>query len=87
MSPESRFDNVKLGIICETCTLESRCLVREVVACSASQLWEVFWCVDCPARGFVNVSVQENRLTIYTFAESSPIAKHWQHTWTDWDTP
>ena len=70
------FGKIPLGDkICKKCTLDSDCLVRVVVSCSERQLWEAFWCVDCDAKGLVNISIQFRNLQIYTWDPRSPIAQ------------
>lgn len=76
MEPDKgRFGPVRLGTICDKCTIDSPCIVRRPVCCSSRQLWEVFFCVDCRQKGLINVSVRTNQLAVFSWDENSPIAQ------------
>lgn len=87
MTTESRYGIIPLGNICPECTLESPNIIREVVCTSFQQLWEVFWCQKCSAKGFVNVSVHYGQLQIFEFNPDCAVADLWSQEWTDWDFP
>lgn len=79
--PVSRFERVPLGSICQKCFLDSPNIVVEPVCASNRQLWSVFWCVDCGAKGLVNVSVHHNRLEIYRWSGKVAATHLWLRMW------
>lgn len=75
------YGTIPLGKICDKCNLDSPNIVIEPVCGSHSQLWEIFYCVDCEVKGFVNVSAHHHTLSIFKWNKDVPVAIHWLREW------
>ena len=85
MKKHGRFGDVKLGELCAKCTLSSPNIVTVPVCTSSRQLWSIFYCINCPVKGLINVSVYHPNLEIYRWNSKSPVVQNWSRNWDGWD--